>query len=167
MFDASKIPGMIDPLEQKDLFLQASSVNLTTESIMVEFGTFLGRSTACIAEGLYQNPPRSSSNIVYAYDSFRCRDDGAFAPHVVKHLKRYNAIDLLDSSNGFFDFERAFRFFTQKYSDAQILETFKRELIESFPPQYKQIVLMHIDSPKFYDEFRLILLRFFPKLQPG
>lgn len=66
MFDASFIPGMIDPAEQGNLFRLASTGKLTPEVIFVEFGTFLGRSTACIDEGLCKNPTRVISNKLFA-----------------------------------------------------------------------------------------------------
>ena len=48
---AMAIPGMIEHIEQKNLFDSVRSLKLEKDDCLIEFGSFFGRSTFCISEG--------------------------------------------------------------------------------------------------------------------
>jgi hypothetical protein len=164
--DTNSIPGMIEPVEQILLKRLAATIPLEPDDCIIEFGTFLGRSTACLAEGLSVNPHAGSENRLYAYDSFECAKKGAFAPHLLGFCEKYGVTGLLRVERQKFDFQPVFEHYLQHQIDSGLLVPVKAELENSLPPP-GPINLMHIDSPKFYQEFRVILFRFIPRVRPG
>ena len=57
------------------------------------------------------------------------------------------------------DFFPVFSHYLKDYIDASIVHPVRAELVES-KPYSNSIILMHIDSPKFYDDFKVILFKF-------
>ena len=162
--EAQKIPGMIEPNERKMLYEQAKQISLNKEDCVVEFGAFFGRSTNCIAQGLSANPSFTSKCLFYTYDSFECDIEGWFAPHVKAYAKEAKVLHLVKDEGNRVDFESVFKHYLQPYIDSKLLVSVKSELLDSQPPE-NSIALMHIDSPKYYEEFKIILYRFFPKVK--
>lgn len=161
---SSAIPGMIEPIEQSVLRQLAADIDFNDNDIAVEFGAFLGRSTACIAEGLISN--KSFNGKLYTYDSFQCAINGGFYPHVISHCKNSSVSHLIKKNGNFIDFQPVFDHFLEYYINNQLVVPVKTELNQS-TPENMQISLMHIDSPKFYEEFKIVFYRFFPKLRVG
>lgn len=166
IYSGSEIPGMIEPIEQVLLESLAKEINFENDESVVEFGTFFGRSTACIAAGLKNNKTFSKNSKFYAFDSFECNLSGSFYPHVLSFAKSSNCENLLKEVGVKVDFFQIFQKFVDHYIKNEILFPQKKELMNSFP-ENKIIRLMHIDSPKFYDDFKFILYRFFPFLKQG
>ncbi len=160
------IPGMIEPIEQMMLKDLASRIIFDKNEIAVEFGTFFGRSTACIASGLILNKSFKENCKFYAYDSFECKVDGGFYPYLDSFAKKGNVFNLLEINNGTVNFIKIFEHYNQKNITSGFLIPVKAELSNSFPKS-ETIKFIHIDSPKFYSDFKYILFRFFPKLQLG
>ncbi len=170
MFDPAviqSIPGMIEPVEQRTLYGLASQLSLSPNDQMVEFGSFFGRSTACMAQGLADNPARHPSNKLHAFDSFSCANDGGFAVHVNAFAMDNGVSDLLRHSPGRLDFSPVFDHYLSAHIGTGIVCPVRAELRDSQPGDIRQIALMHIDSPKFYAELRVLLDRFFPRLRDG
>ena len=160
--EANLIPGMIEPVERNLLFRTASTLAFQAGDNVVEFGTFFGRSTNCIAQGLSANATFGGRGRFQAFDSFECDEDGGFAPHVL-NLSRQAKVDrLLIKQGRRINFRPIFEHFLQSYIESGIVETVQAELSQSMPPE-GSILMMHIDSPKFYEEFRTILFRFLPR----
>ena len=90
------IPGMIEPVEQKILYRLASELQLQKDDQLVEFGTFFGRSTFCLAEGLAANPSRHKTNHLHAFDSFACASHGGFAKYVQAFARQGQVEQLLE-----------------------------------------------------------------------
>ena len=164
IYSGKEIPGMIEPIEQTLLETLAKEISFENEESVVEFGTFFGRSTACLAAGLKDNKTFGKNPKFYAYDSFECDLSGSFYPHVLAHAKSSNCEQLLKQNGGKVDFFLIFKNYLDHYIKNEILFPQKKELEDSFP-ENKSIRLMHIDSPKFYNEFKFILYRFFPYLK--
>ena len=61
------------------------------------------------------------------------------------------------------DFFPVFSHYLKDYIDASIVHPVRAELVES-KPYSNSIILMHIDSPKFYDDFKVILFKFMPRM---
>jgi hypothetical protein len=170
MFEPEKIaaiPGMIEPIEQQTLYGLASQLSLRTGDQMVEFGSFFGRSTECIAQGLRDNPERKSSNQVYAFDSFGCAVQGGFSVHVNSFAQSGNVSDLLVVDEKRLDFYPVFEHYLSGQMANGVVRSVQAEIRDSEPGEIHQIALMHIDSPKFYEELRFLLDRFFPRLRGG
>ena len=162
----NEIPGMIEPIEQSMLQELASNLDFKGNETAVEFGAFFGRSTACISSGLLSNDNFKSNGRFFVYDSFECHIDGAFYPHVLSHAKSKNVDGLLEIRNSKVDFFPVFQHYLRDYINSGFLFPEKAELKNSFP-NGDVINLMHIDSPKFYKDFKFIFYRFFPLLREG
>ncbi len=163
---AQRIPGMIEPVEQELLFSLAQSLALAPGDCVIEFGTFFGRSTHCLAQGLASNPGFGGANRFAAYDSFRCARDGAFAPYVLQFAQQGEVSHLLQSDGASIDFQGVFTHYLQEYIERLSLQVVQSELADSQPPE-GTIAMLHIDSPKFYAEFKAIAFRFLPRLRAG
>ena len=162
---AKKIPGMIEPIEQSMLFELAQNVQLSSNDYIVEFGTFFGRSTYCLSSGFLKNNLKDKSNVILALDSFSCSSKGSFSDIVQTMAKIGNVEELLDISNKKLSFQRIFEnYLSDEIKEGVVIHKAK-ELKNSFPIKRGKIVLMHIDSPKFYREFSFIINRFFPLLK--
>jgi len=161
----SKIPGMIEPIEQKILYGLASEINLNPSDSVVEFGSFFGRSTACLTEGLTNNASRKITNKVFAFDSFGCSTVGGFASHVKAFAKSGGCAHLLIGDEERLNFFPVFEYYLNSHLSKDNLRVIKAELQNSVPGDISQIALMHIDSPKYYEELRIIIKRFFNLLR--
>jgi hypothetical protein len=164
--DPSPVPGMVDPMEQRLLYGGARCAQLVAGESMVEFGTFFGRSTLSIADGLRDNPRGDASNILHAYDSFECDLRGGLVPYVVQFAKEGKVEELLDVRNGKVGFRRVFEHYLADHIASGRVRVSASELMAAEPPP-SQIAFMHIDCPKNYREFKSILYRFFPRLRVG
>ena len=137
-----------------------------SESV-IEFGSFFGRSTACICIGLLKNNSfKHEGNFFYTYDSFKSDINGGFLKHVLSYAKSNKLEHLLDYNGSKVDFYKIFYHFCKSYIDSGILIPEQVSLSNSFSKP-GSIKLIHIDSPKFYKDFKIILFRFFPKLKLG
>ena len=103
-FEIDAVPGMTEPVEQSLLERLARITEFARGDVVIEFGPFFGRSTACICAGLDANDHFDSSCDFYSYDSFQCHVDGSFYPHVTKHAARYNVQNLISHSGETVDF---------------------------------------------------------------
>lgn len=167
MNEAANIPGMIEPVEQQSLFDTCSQIELKKNECVIEFGPFLGRSTNCISQGLTANKSFSTENNSFiAYDSFECDSDGDFAKHVLAHCKSGDSLHLLRKYENKIDFKAATEYHLRPYIENRTVTIEKSELTDAFPPS-QAIAFMHIDSPKFYNEFKTILYRFIPQVNTG
>ena len=164
--EADNIPGMIELVERSMLYSTVKSVPLEKNDCIVEFGSFFGRSTNCIAQGLVANSNYSPNCKFYTYDSFQCDEKGWFAPHVLKAAKVGQVEELIKQKNGKIDFEKVFLHYLNSYIEANVVTCIKSELNETVPP-IETIAFMHIDAPKYYEELQLILDNFFPKTKVG
>ncbi len=162
---AMAIPGMIEPIEQKNLFESVKGLKLEKDDCLIEFGSFFGRSTFCISEGAYKNPSLNKSNKLYAYDSFECHPDGGFYESLISEVKRNKLEKHIIKKGKFIDFSNIFSFYLKDYIKSDFIEVMKCDLNNSLPPKNKKISFLHIDSPKFYEELKVIFENFFPILK--
>lgn len=161
----NQVPGMTEPVEQKMLYEISKAIQLNNNEVIYEFGPFLGRSTYYLAKGLVDNSTKNNQHQIYTYDVFKCPTNSFFAPHVYKHAKAASVSYLLEERNGILDFSKVFEHYLSSYMLNGTVITQKYSLEDSYPIPSKQIALMHIDSPKKYQDFKNILMRFFPLLR--
>ena len=164
--EANNIPGMIELVERSMLYSTLKSIPLEKNDCIIEFGPFFGRSTNCIAQGLVANDNYFDNCKIYTYDSFQCDEQGWFAPHVLGAAKTGNVEKLIKHEDKKIDFERVFVHYLRPYIDSKTINYIKSELNVSVPPN-KTIAFMHIDAPKYYEELKVILNKFFPKTKIG
>jgi hypothetical protein len=167
VFDPSKIPGMIEPVEQQLLTGLAADRFVAENGAIVEFGSFFGRSTACLVNGAltWWSPERAPT--VYTFDSFACSGSrGGFAQYVKGFAHRAGVGHIVRIEGDRVDFRPVYDHFVGKAEAAGVLKTTATELSKAQRPDVP-IALMHIDAPKFYAELKYILVRFFPALVPG
>ena len=159
------IPGMIEPIEQELLYKVSKNLDLKEKKSIVELGSFFGKSTNAIIQGLNDNISNVNSRSFLVYDSFECSLSGAFAQSVNAYAKNFNIEHLLKISNTRLDFLDVFRFYTnKKYKN---LKVHQEELIDSRYSEKEKISFIFIDSPKFYSEFYYVLKYFFVNLDIG
>ena len=163
----NEIPGMIEPIEQEMLIELSETIKLDKNDQIIEFGSFFGRSTYCLAMGLKNNKTFLASNKIIAFDSFMCRKNGSFYPHVINFAKLGKVENLIKYENNDIDFEGIFKHFLNNEITSNLVIAEKVELKNTHPIENGNIALMHIDSPKFYDELKHVFFRFFPKLKLG
>lgn len=162
--DPNLIPGMIEPVERQLLLKLARDLSFADGDCAVEFGAFFGKSTSFIAQGLGER--RQYVPKLYVYDSFGCDRQGSFRPTVIGFAESGGVRDLVHEENGRVDFFPVFCFYLRQKIESGIVVPNRAELFDSVPPN-SPIMLMHIDSPKMYVDFKPILFRFFPKMIIG
>ncbi len=162
------IPGMIEPIEQKLLFELAKSITLKKDEKIVEFGSFFGKSSRCIIDGIIQSNSELNGRSVSAlavFDSFSCAVDGPFAPHAKEFADKGGVTHLLSESDGILSFVEIFKHYS-KDVDKNTLSINQCELMDMIH-DHSTIRLIHFDLPKWYEEYRTLLNRFAPKLANG
>ena len=162
---AKEIPGMIEPVEINMLYELAQNIHLSKDEYIVEFGTFFGRSTFCLASGLKENKYKDNSNFILAFDSYNCSTKGSFSSIVQDMAKRANVDNLIRISEQRLYFQKIFEHYLSNQIKAGTVIFKANELRDSYPLNKAKISLIHIDSPKFYREFKFIINRFFPLLK--
>lgn len=162
------VPGMVSPIEQKLLYECALNASLEDNDIIVEFGAYFGRSTFYLAKGLKQNPYRKPTNAVHTYDSFECDRYESFAERVMNDAESSKLSHLLDIRKGRLKFRGIANYFLKEHLNKEVV-IHQSELSDSWPmrPFHGNIAILHIDSPKYYEEFKTVLFRFFPLLKQG
>jgi hypothetical protein len=159
------IPGMIEPCEAELLYKISQSLDFARGDSVVEFGAFFGRSTNCIAQGLSDNKTFDTHSAFYSYDSFECDEGGGFARHVLA-LGGETASELVSRNEKKINFFPVFEHYLADYIETGLLVPVVAQLQNSYPKS-KRIVMMHVDSPKFYQEFKVVLFRFLPLVKAG
>lgn len=159
------IPGMIEPIEQELLYKVSKNLDLKEKKTIVELGSFFGKSTNAIIQGLNANVSNNESRPFLVYDNYECSLTGSFAPHVNAYAKNFNVEHLLKISKSKIDFLDVFKFYTnKKYNNLKIHQ---EELANSLYTEKEKISFIFIDSPKFYNEFYFVLKNFFVNLEIG
>lgn len=167
-FVPGQIPGMIEKVEQDLLLDLAAFADLKPGDIVCEFGSYLGRSTRCLAEGLQRNSRlESASNgsvVLHAFDVFACAEGGAFAEHLLQDTRRASVEGLLKVHAGRIDFSGVFDHFMRDVP-AALLSRHQTAIASAKHPG-GTIALMHVDAPKWYSEYRQLLSEFGSHLRP-
>ena len=168
MTEPNLIPGMIEPIEQRLLHQLAEKIHLEGNEIVLEFGAFFGRSTVCLGDGLLNNPSfktNCSNPVLKVVDSFSCHTEGSFRPHVEQFAKGSGLEHLLEYRGNTISFRKIFDSHTHFFPDG-LLDTHETEL-QAYNYSGEPIKLMHVDLPKFWEEYLIIIDRCFPSLVEG
>jgi hypothetical protein len=166
MYEPHLIPGMIEPVEQQMLTDLAADPFVAQHGAIVEFGTFFGRSTTCLIKGAVRWWSRGSAPAVYAFDSFSCIGSRGFAREVRMHANKSGLAHLVQIEGDHVNFRPVYDHYVGEAETFGILRTIACDLRDVQRP-CDRIALMHLDSPKFYEELKYVLERFFPALVTG
>ena len=154
----SNIPGLIEKIEFDSLLNVAKMVR--SNSDVVEFGCYLGRSTSAILLGLEAKDGVS----MHVYDGFEIPEKDPFAKTLVSHAFSVKLQDLIYRDNvGKLHWEKVFDSLISPFKKG----TFKRvktQISEAQPEDIRNISLLHLDAPKDYEQLRPIMFRFFSLL---
>jgi hypothetical protein len=162
MINIQKIPGMIEPIEQNLLMNIAANIDLSNGAI-IEFGTYFGKSTACLINGILNNPSFTTERIyLYSYDSFEATIGHGFEEYVLKHAKSIKLENALIIDSNSVNFRSIYDYFLGSYEN-KILKTNQID-IKYLSTFNKKIELIFIDCPKDYKNFIYIFEKFFPSL---
>ncbi len=163
------IPGMIEKIEQEMLLDLAEYVPLGDEAVVCEFGAYFGRSTRCLAEGLLRNQTldtaRRRTVPLHTYDIFSCSRDGLLARYVVRDAQRAGLEQLLGLVDGHLDFSTIFDHHMRDLPPRLVAR--HQTPLASAKHVGGPIALMHVDAPKWYEEYLQLLLEFGPHLRVG
>lgn len=158
MININKIPGMIEPIEQ-NLLLNLASTTDFSRGVIVEFGTYFGKSTACLLNGAIQNPSLKKNKIhLYSYDSFQAKIGGGFDKYIFRDAKKSNLWNALFIDNNKVNFRSIYDYYLSSY-EGKLIQTTEIE-IKDLQIFKMNIELIFIDCPKTFKDFFYILKTF-------
>ena len=162
MINIEKIPGLIEPVEQNMLINLASNADLS-KGVIVEFGTYFGKSTACLINGILKNSSAISKKIhLYSYDAFEASIGDDLYKLVLYHAKISKLENALSIDNSKINFRNIYNYFLGSYEE-KIIKTTEIQ-IKNLKKFNHNIQLIFIDCPKTFKNFIYILDNFFPLL---
>lgn len=151
----SNVPGMITGNEWRLLFDTAAKLPLEPNDKVLEFGTFLGKSTEAIFLGLRQNKDNAQCALE-AYDSYVSPKNGRFAKILQKYCAESDTNGLLKTLENEIDFYNVCEFFLKDYIKTGHLKLHQKKL-KDIAPYNTKIAMIHIDSAKSYDDLSYII----------
>lgn len=170
------IPGMTERIEQKLLNSIGQSVKLEADEVMLEFGTFFGRSTRSIVNGVLKNKNIDLASrlepVLKVYDSFCMPNEGAFDEHkrqdvdYVKMMASHGGTrDLLKDQDGKVNFRAIFDHYMSDIPE-KVLDVYESGLYQMEHDDLA-IKFMHIDLPKWWEEYKHLIDTYFLNLREG
>ncbi|MBI5279945.1 MAG: class I SAM-dependent methyltransferase [Burkholderiales bacterium] len=168
MFDSKCIPGMIEPIEQDLLRDVALSAGLQPGEVVCEFGAFFGRSTMALAAGLLEagiDPAAHGAPALVTYDLFSCSTHANFHRSVRYVANEAGVGHLLATAHGRIDFLPVFDHYLRGLPPGLVER--RRARLADARHDGRPIAAMHIDAPKWYEEYMQVLREFGPSLKPG
>ena len=170
------IPGMTELIEQKLLNDIGQSVKLEADEVMLEFGTFFGRSTRSIINGVLKNKNIDLNSrlkpVLKVYDSFCMPNEGAFDERMleeidyVKRMASHGSVqNLLEEQDGKINFRAIFDHYMSDIPE-EVLDVFESGLYQ-IEHDGLAIKFMHIDLPKWWEEYKYLIDTFFLNLRKG
>jgi hypothetical protein len=157
------VPGMMGYEERMNLF-QTCQRELTGSGIAIEFGAFLGASTAAIQSGLRANPQLTSQTELHVVDCFRTPLTSQFAEHVRKFSHRGHVGHLLREEDGWLIFYDAFMSHINT-TDPHI--NIHRCFLSDFYWHPEPVEFLHLDLPKDWQQASYVASAVFPNLVVG
>ena len=165
-----RLPGMIEEVERRLLF--KIGYQLPHNAIVVEFGTFLGASLACVLAGLTESPIKSSGIEMISFDGFNCHTSSGLYEYVIGYCRKAGLEDFLVRhgevvnwrkipSQLFGKYEEQLGFKCTKLVEQLVDESFKGTCIP------ENINFLHLDMPKDWKTMRAILISIKDKLRQG
>ncbi|MBK8990206.1 MAG: hypothetical protein IPM40_00265 [Gammaproteobacteria bacterium] len=147
-----------------DLYLAARH-ELAGHGAAIEFGAFLGASTAAIQAGLRKNTkPAVRDAALHVVDCFKTPINSAFAAHVRQFALSGHIDDLLSEDSGWLCFYDAFTA-NVRTDDPKLFV--HQCFVQDFRWTSVPVELLHIDLPKDWAQASIIVGTIFPDLVRG
>ena len=163
------IPGMIEYVEQELLSRIGQSLKVDADEVMLEFGTFFGRSTRSIVNGILWNKNIELSSrlkpVLRAYDRFSSANEENFVDYVKSFARRGGVQDLLKEQDGKVSFRAVFDHYMSGIPE-KVLDVFESGL-HQMEHDGSAIKFMHIDLPKWWEEYKYLIDTYFLYLKKG
>lgn len=157
------VPGMMGIDERLNLF-HTCQRELSGNGVAIEFGSFLGASTAAIQHGLRTNPLLTSQTQFHIVDCFRTPLTSQFAEHVRNFSLRGHVDHLLREEDGWLSFYDAF----MSHIDANDPHVnVHRCFLSDFSWEPEPVEFLHLDLPKDWQQASYIASTIFPSLVVG
>ena len=170
------IPGMTERIELKLLNSIGKSVKLEANEVMLEFGAYFGRSTRSIVNGVLQNKNIDLASrlepVLKVYDSFSMPNEGGFDEHMLEDVdnvksfaRHWGVQDLLKEQDGKVSFRAVFDHYMSDIPE-KVLDVYESGLYQ-MEHDGLAIKFMHIDLPKWWEEYKYLIDTFFLCLRKG
>lgn len=144
---------------------------LNDESVVVEFGTFLGSSLACMLEGYGSrniSPENSLGPTFISYDGFKCTKGSDLYRYVLSYCNSAGIEDKLEVNQDIVSWKNAaINVVKTSNCSLPVRVMIKEELINdsfSLPGSLNAINFLHLDMPKDWKVLRPILISCAPFL---
>ena len=158
----NRIPGMLGTSERDNLY-RVCRDELRGAGAAVEFGAFLGASTAAIQAGLKANPRLAAARpALHVYDVFRTPAGSEFARLVREYAARNGNAGLLVEQDGWLDFQPVFA--ANVPADAAL--RVHREPVDALRWDGGAVEFLHLDLPKDWLQLQPIATQVLPQLVP-
>ena len=156
-------PGMMGYDERMNLFSTCRN-ELTGKGVAVEFGSFLGASTAAIQQGLRKNKKILNNSEFHIVDCFRSSLTSEFS-ELTRDFARSGKVDhLLTEEDGWLCFYQAFLAHIDT-NDPYI--KIHQCFLSAFTWESKPVEFLHLDLPKDWKQASYIVSIIFPDLVIG
>lgn len=156
------IPGMMGYDERMNLFNTCRN-ELSGKGVAVEFGSFLGASSAAIQEGLKKNKLLSNTKF-HVVDCFRSSLTSEFS-QLTRDLARQGQIEhLLNEEDGWLNFYKAFLSHINVTDPSLIIH---KCFLSDFVWESQPVEFLHLDLPKDWTQASYIASTIFPDLVVG
>lgn len=157
------VPGMMGYAERMNLYLTCQR-ELTGKGAAVEFGAFLGASTAAIQKGLRANPHLPDDIPLHVIDCFRTPLASDFSEYVRDYSHRGHVEHLLVEEDEWLCFYKAFLAHIDEH-DRWI--KIHRCFVSEFTWEHVPVEFLHLDLPKDWGQASYIVSQVFPDLVVG
>ena len=161
--------GMVSQNERLNLIELARK----TKGNIVEFGVYLGASTACLAYGLKLRNNSSDENNenldikVYAFDSFSCPIDHPFSRQINRDSRLLVLDELLEIDKENIEWHKLSLKLLNPLIEYIYLKKITISRKKDFPEIPENISILHLDLPKDLDTFKIISSNTFGNLKKG
>ena len=163
---------MIENSERKQLYEIGRT--LKPNSTVVEFGTFLGGSMACLLEGYAKNEniqDKKKGPLFVTYDGFKCPIDSDLRQYVEIYAKKANLAEKIKNEDSTINWKKAA---ISVIESVKCLNPAKVLILEKYidqsyrlPEIVKKIDFLHLDMPKDWESLKPILVASVDVLEKG
>lgn len=163
MIALEKVPGQIEPGEVRLLTELARRAADRDSTVIVEFGTLFGKSTACLINGILAvRPGPFCQPILHAFDAFECSSDSPFAQQIRKLAGASKLGGLIKEESNKVFFRGVYDHFIGPAEALGIVKTTAANFSD-LDCDLEGICLAHVDAAKSYAGLKAIFSNFVPR----
>jgi len=155
-----RLPGMTGYQERMDL-VRICQQELKGTGAAIEFGAFLGASTAAIQHGIRSNAMLSPTTEFHVVDCFKTPTNSTFAQYVREFARAGRVDDLLTEKDSWLCFFDAFISNVDAGDQHLVIH---RCFVSDFSWKTQPVEFIHLDLPKDWNQAENIISQIFPDL---